>query len=577
MSARHTGEGAESVYAAAEVWKERALLADDSLFTPGTPIWTAELLGEVRGRFLDHTPHPGSPSENLSAVVIGGRAEVFDLVSEATYVHSLPRRGEAAAKRGIIARLSEKSRHNLPEIIDGGFQPGFEGLSIDGRVAPYYGVWTLIEALAQWKDRQKVEQSRLLDDPWAFKEFIFGLSYRTPANRQNVTVEQLHMLLHLLFPDTFEPLLGDDKEAICKAKAFALFSSPQESDVDRKVQQIRRAVEEKKGGDFNFYDSDIRQYWKPEQGQRLVEDFDTGENLTTPPASVDLQPLADKTYLPVSFLENIKELLVEKRQVIFQGPPGTGKTFLARELGRFLAGIEGRVTLVQFHPSYAYEDFVQGFRPALKNGQTGFELRNGPLLRAAERARQEPRASHYLIIDEINRGNLATVFGELYFLLEYRGDEEKISLQYSDGDFTLPENLFIIGTMNTADRSIAMVDLALRRRFYFVEFHPERWPVDGVLRQWLRQHANDMEWVAAVVEEANRRLADFDAAIGPSYFMQEELDEAGVKRIWEHSVLPYIAERLFNDRERLADFELEKLRNSDVPDQPEGVWKERAV
>ena len=141
------------------------------------------------------------------------------------------------------------------------------------------------------------------------------------------------------------------------------------------------------------------------------------------------------------------------------------------------------MTLVQFHPSYAYEDFVRGFRPALVgNGQPGFELKDGPLLNAAKRKQRPSRdENHFLIIDEINRGNLAKVFGELYFLLEYR--DEAITLQYQrDEDeekFSLPRNLYIIGTMNTADRSIALVDLALRRRFYFVEFHPDDEPVRG--------------------------------------------------------------------------------------------------
>ena len=117
---------------------------------------------------------------------------------------------------------------------------------------------------------------------------------------------------------------------------------------------------------------------------------------------------------------------------------------------------------MQFHPSYAYEDFVRGFRPALVNGQPGFELKDGPLLRAAKRASEEPGEKHYLIIDEINRGNLAKVFGELYYLLEYR--DESITLQYQRDDnerFSMPPNLYVIGTMNTADRSIALVDLAL--------------------------------------------------------------------------------------------------------------------
>ena len=158
--------------------------------------------------------------------------------------------------------------------------------------------------------------------------------------------------------------------------------------------------------------------------------------------------------------------------MIFQGPPGTGKTYVAQELAKCLAGGKERVTLVQFHPSYAYEDFVEGYRPHLENGQPTFALKSGPLRRAAEDADADPDNMHLLVIDEINRGNVAKVFGELYFLLEYR--DHQVRLQYSNEPFSLPKNLYIIGTMNTADRSIALVDLALRRRFSFVEVPPRR-------------------------------------------------------------------------------------------------------
>ncbi len=161
------------------------------------------------------------------------------------------------------------------------------------------------------------------------------------------------------------------------------------------------------------------------------------------PATVprDLDSLAADLLLAPSFLKEINALLDEKKQVIFQGPPGVGKTYIAQALARYLAGSEGSVTLVQFHPSYSYEDFVQGFRPVVVSAgnQPGFELRDGPLYRAAERARNEPDENHFLIIDEINRGNLAKVFGELYFLLEYRDSE--MDLLYSDKPFSLPPNL----------------------------------------------------------------------------------------------------------------------------------------
>ena len=280
----------------------------------------------------------------------------------------------------------------------------------------------------------------------------------------------------------------------------------------------------------------------------------------------DLDALAKDVLINADALRAIEELLNDKKQVIFQGPPGTGKTYLARKLAECLAGSEDRVKLVQFHPSYAYEDFVQGFRPTLtKERGARFELRDGPLVQIADAARKaaedDPEEKYFLIIDEINRGNLSKILGELYFLLEYR--DEKIQLQYSDpgSKFSLPPNLYIVGTMNTADRSIALVDLALRRRFHFVEFHPDKPPIKGLLERWLEAKAPKMTWVKDVVAKANQRLNDRHAAIGPSYFMREGLDEAQVGTIWQHNVLPYIEERLFGQEERLKDFDLDKLRD----------------
>ena len=306
-------------------------------------------------------------------------------------------------------------------------------------------------------------------------------------------------------------------------------------------------------------------------------DHSEGEKAHDPDPATSLKALADRLLLPSNFLTNIEILLDDKRQVIFQGPPGTGKTYAARALAACLAGSAERVRLVQFHPSYADEDFVQGFRPLLVAGQPGFELRNGPLVEVAKQASADPDKKHFLVIDEINRGNLAKVFGELYFLLEYRDAE--LRLLYSDEPFAVPENLFIIGTMNTADRSIALVDLALRRRFHFVEFHPDKPPVRDLLSRWLERRAPDMTWVAAALDRANAKLDDRQAAIGPSYFMKPDLDDERVRLIWEHNVLPYVEEHLYGEHERLSEFVLDRLRreidgNGAEPEDPgvdEGV------
>ena len=271
-----------------------------------------------------------------------------------------------------------------------------------------------------------------------------------------------------------------------------------------------------------------------------------------------LNDVAKRLLWDPAHLRNIQRLLEDKRQIVFYGPPGTGKTYVALELARHFAGTEDRTDLVQFHPSYAYEDFVEGYRPEDQNGQPGFRLSKGPLKRIADKARDHPGATHVLVIDEINRGNVARVFGELYFLLEYR--DREISLQYSDDQFTLPKNLWFIATMNTADRSIALVDAALRRRFHFVEFSPHTPPVEGLLTRWLKSNKPDLPWVAKLLDRANDKLRDRHLAIGPSHFMHKDLDEEWVERIWDHSILPYIEEQLFGQEERLEEFKLCTLR-----------------
>jgi 5-methylcytosine-specific restriction protein B len=148
-----------------------------------------------------------------------------------------------------------------------------------------------------------------------------------------------------------------------------------------------------------------------------------------------------------------------------------------------------------------------------------------------------------LVIDEINRANLAKVFGEMYFLLEYR--EEEITLQYSPDDrFHLPPNFYVVGTMNTADRSIALVDAAMRRRFYFVELSPKRSPIRELLRDWLGRHGHSSH-AADILDELNRRIVDADAVIGPSYLMMKSVDDrAALERTWRYAILPLLEEQL---------------------------------
>jgi 5-methylcytosine-specific restriction protein B len=293
--------------------------------------------------------------------------------------------------------------------------------------------------------------------------------------------------------------------------------------------------------------------------------------------------LADALLLPVEWLRETVDLLNDKRQIVLYGPPGTGKTYLAQELCKALVeNSGGEYTIVQFHPSYAYEDFFEGLRPSIAqdgSGAVSFSLVPGPLRRMAKLAAANSTRPYVLIIDEINRANLAKVFGELYFLLEYRG--QAIDLQYSDDQFRLPRNLFVIGTMNTADRSIALVDAAMRRRFYFQGLFPGEEPIRSLLGEWLKSKGLPHE-PARLLNQLNAMINDPDFAIGPSYLMTNRVaDPNGLERIWKTAILPLLAEHYFGEgRDTEREFGLPALRRAleretavapsegDVPDVP---------
>ena len=270
--------------------------------------------------------------------------------------------------------------------------------------------------------------------------------------------------------------------------------------------------------------------------------------------------MAEQLFLPLPWLQDTFALLEEKRQLVFYGPPGTGKTYVAQAIGEHIAAHGGTWRLVQFHPSYTYEDFFEGYRPQSRDGRLSYELVPGPLRRSAADAHAKPDQTHLLVIDELNRGNVSKVFGELYFLLEYRNRD--VELQYSHNErFSLPENLFVIGTMNTADRSIALVDSALRRRFYFQGLVPTRPPVNELLRKWLDRHGLEPD-PADLLDELNRAIGDEDFSIGPSYFMARDGREPDLEQVWTHALMPLLREHFYGrpalDVER--EFGLEAIR-----------------
>jgi hypothetical protein len=243
------------------------------------------------------------------------------------------------------------------------------------------------------------------------------------------------------------------------------------------------------------------------------------------------------------------------RQIVLSGPPGTSKTFVAQQIVRYLTATNpSRMALVQFHPSYSYEQFIEGLRPQLVDGALQFQTTPGIVLEMASRCR-EKNAAHFLIIDEMNRANLPRVFGELMYLFEYR--DEEIKLPYSGG-FRLPRNLFFIGTMNTADRSIRTIDIALRRRFEIFECNPDR----AILERYYETRTNQVPSLFDGFEALNSRLTaarDRHHTIGHAFFMHPVLSPKLLSTIWRRKVSPILEEYFFDEAEALREYDVARF------------------
>lgn len=312
------------------------------------------------------------------------------------------------------------------------------------------------------------------------------------------------------------------------------------------------------------------------RGSKLALALGTLASITIPSPDVEVRAfdacapeLESELYLDRKWVDDVLWMLRDRRALALYGPPGTGKTFIATSLAKKIQPRDDLRTLVQLHPSYGYEDFFEGYRPTSTDSGIGLRKLPGPLRTLATRAAAHPDEPAVLVLDEMNRGNLPRVFGELYLLLEYR--DRAVNLMYSPDDvFTLPKNLYVIGSMNTADRSIAVLDQALRRRFHFAPLFPGEQPVEGMLERFLKEHRPNMVWVSKLLEKANKKVGDRNVAIGPSHFMRKDLDDNVLSRVWEYSVLPSIEEQFFGNATKLAEFKLDTLAKGVRPEVADG-------
>ena len=261
-----------------------------------------------------------------------------------------------------------------------------------------------------------------------------------------------------------------------------------------------------------------------------------------------LSNCAEETGLNETALKIWIQAIHRKKQVILQGPPGTGKTFIAEKLAKHLIGCgDGFSGIIQFHPAYTYEDFIQGIRPQSQDGQLTYPIVPGRFIGFCKKA-ESCQGTCVLIIDEINRANLSQVFGELMYLLDDRDRTVKLA---SGQLFRIPTNVRIIGTMNTADRSIALVDNALRRRFAFIPVYPNY----EVLRQYHQREKTNfpVNKLTGILEDVNRAINNKHYELGISFFLTKTLAE-DIQDIWQMEIEPYLEEYFFDNQAKMDEF-----------------------
>ena len=310
--------------------------------------------------------------------------------------------------------------------------------------------------------------------------------------------------------------------------------------------------------------TDVTKYTEFVEGMtaRIIEDRpETPEPpidpiiIRKPPYTAD--DFLEEVYMDESDYETLVSLIRTKKNVILQGAPGVGKTYAAKRLAYSMMGEKDadRVMMVQFHQSYSYEDFIMGFRPSEK----GFELKHGAFYTFCKKAEEDSDNEYFFIIDEINRGNLSKIFGELFMLIESDKRGIELRLLYANEKFSVPANVYIIGMMNTADRSLAMLDYALRRRFAFFEMQPG-FENDGFRAYRMALQSDRFNRLIQCVENLNNVIASDESLgegfrIGHSYFCNlKEADEQTLSNIVEFELIPLLKEYWFDEPTKVKDW-----------------------
>lgn len=579
MSRYHPERDIVPILEAAQFWKRRCLQEAGSIFED-LGVWSDRNIGDLR-RFFVENPDEGEGRfiEKLERQLKGADSGVKQLTSEMTWFMLLcPSNIGSENKRDTVRRIWSWSGRDLPanpSYLSDALLAGIGSAGTAFNTARWRELAYFVRVVEAFRKLDTKQRATLLQDGWALAEWLDPL----PDSRSR---QLRHMLMYLLFPDTSERIFGGtDRRKV--VRAFSGLTGPgvrslRPSQIDRELHKIRtRAEEQNQTTALDFYEDPLRGIWKPSDTIEGISDAAATEPAVAEPAgryevretrsARPLYTLADASeglFVEQTKLATCLRLLERKKNLILQGPPGVGKTYIVRRLAYALMREEApeRMQMVQLHQAYSYEDFVQGYRP---HGE-GFRRKDGVFYIFCERARENADVPHVFVVDEINRGNLAKIFGELMMLIEpdKRRSEWAMPLTYSEPEeakFFVPDNVYIIGMMNTADRSLAMVDYALRRRFAFVDIEPA-FDTD-MFRDFLTSRAATEDLVESLVERLtalNQQIASDTTNLGPgfrighSYFCDlpkdGKPDRSWYEQVVRGDIEPLLREYYFDNPEK---------------------------
>lgn len=570
-------ENEAPIHAAAKVFID--LIQQGGSVLTSRDVWTDENLDVLDERFVKQPDVSGADFfAKLDTQIAGVPNDVRILMAELYMLQMLPVRGKAETKILNVEKILQGHNidYEIPEIINEAFAyPAFAG----GQaflLRRYYQLCVLINFTRFFRAHSRETQQLARANPLQWRQLVRD----APGTAEPTLRASLTYLGH---PTYFYGIVSDDhKRSIVDAFFPAVTRVPATGDPDVDLASLQQWMNPRPGAELDFYSSPLREIWQQVESTQAPDDTDPGQHPSTAD-DVDDVPIAavynvesirkEGSFHSAQALRGILDRWQETNNIVLQGPPGTGKSWLGRRLAYALIGskIPAAVRAVQFHPGTSYEDFVRGWRP----GSDGrLQLADGPLLQHAERARQNKDIPHVLLIEEFNRGNPAQALGEMLTLLETtkRDQAEALELTYmKEGEepFWLPDNLYVIGTMNTADRSLALVDFALRRRFAFFDLEPQ---FNDAWLSHLRSHFRELDATAAEavrdrVMELNERIAA-DPTLGPSfrighsYFTvtrQARDFRSWMKSVIDTSIRPQLAE-YWHDSPQEVDAIVERLR-----------------